>query len=483
MGQPPDQGSHPRPHLPGFPPYHAPISTAETGRLPLPKEGENLPYAIISREMHPLSDGPSPGAFAPSPIESLVDRDNLPLYLALKELASKLELTVYLVGGPVRDWLLGLPCRDLDFAVEGDAASLARTLANRVGGRVVLHSRFGTATVELGAGHIDLVTARREVYPFPGSLPEVEPSTIADDLARRDFTINAMALDLAGGDQTPVDPLGGRRDLQLGRIRTIHSQSFLHDPTRLFRALKYEQRLGFGLEEGTGQQFQAAVEGKYCDAVSGDRIRREIEKFLEEKDPAKPILRALETGLLASVFPALVHGEYVARLAAASSSSEPGSCCPLSWIVALAYPLSMGEAEGLTRRLNMPGNWARTVRESAELRNLEPALKGAGIPASELNRRLEDFEIRTIAVAARITKEPEVARNLERFLEEYGTFRPVLKGNDLLAMGVPPGPAVGRALASLRDLRIDRKISTEDEEREWVRGMVSSKNYGTQQAT
>ena len=169
--------------------------------------------------------------------------------------------------------------------MEGDAATLARTLANRVGGRVVLHSRFGTATVELGAGHIDLVTARREVYPFPGSLPEVEASAIADDLARRDFTINAMALDLAGGDLTPVDPLGGRRDLKWGRIRTIHSQSFLHDPTRLFRALKYEQRLGFGLEEGTGQQFQAAVEGKYCDTVSGDRIRREIEKSWRRKIP------------------------------------------------------------------------------------------------------------------------------------------------------------------------------------------------------
>ena len=451
--------------------------------MEFPEKGQNLPYAIISPEMNPLSDGPSPGACAPAPIESLVDRDNLPLYLALKELASESKLTAYLVGGPVRDWLLGLPCRDLDFVVEGDAPSLASALAERVDGRVIGHSRFGTATVAVGAGHIDLVTARSEVYPFPGSLPEVEPSNIADDLARRDFSINAMALDLESGDLSPVDPLGGQEDLRLGRIRTIHPRSFLHDPTRLFRALKYEQRLGFELEDGTGEQLQAAVEGKYCDTVSGDRIRREIEKFLEEKDPAKPILRALETGLLASVFPALVHSEYVGRLAAASNDGVGAACDPLAWVVALVYPLSMGEAEGLIGRLNMPGVWARAVRESVQLRNLEPALAGAGMAASELNRRLEEFESRTLAVAARITENPEVAGNLERFLEENGNFGPVLNGNDLLAMGVPPGPAVGRALASLRDLRIDRKINSEEEEREWVRGMVSSENYGTPRAT
>ncbi|MDE2778646.1 MAG: CCA tRNA nucleotidyltransferase [Chloroflexota bacterium] len=435
--------------------------------------------------MNPLSDGPSPGACALTPIESLVDRDNLPLYLALKELASELGLSVFLVGGPVRDWLLGLRSRDLDFVVEGDAAALARTLADRVGGRVTSYSKFGTATVALGSGHLDLVTARREVYPFPGSLPEVEPSNLADDLARRDFTINAMALHLEGGDPMAslVDPLGGQEDLRLGRIRTIHSQSFQHDPTRLFRALKYEQRLGFGLEEGTGKQFQAAVAGKYCDTVSGDRIRRELEKSLEEKDPAKPILRALETGLLASVFPALVHGEQVGRLAAATLDGEFEVSDPISWIVALAYPLSTGEAEGLIGRLNMPGGWARAVREAVRLRHLEPALNGPGMASSELNRKLGDFDIRTVAVAARITGQPEVARNLERFLEEYGSTRPVLNGNDLLEMGVPPGPAVGRALASLRDLRIDRKINTEEEEREWVRGMVSSKNYWTPRAT
>ena len=229
----------------------------------------------------------------------------------------------------------------------------------------------------------------------------------------------------------------------------------------------------------SGQRWQESI----ASTVSGDRIRREIEKFLEEKDPAKPILRALETGLLASVFPALVHGEHVGRLAAATRVGEFEVNDPLSWIVALAYPLSRGEAEGLIGRLNMPGGWARAVGEAVRLRQLEPELNGPGMAASELNRKLGDFDIRTVAVAARITGQPEVARNLERFLEDYGSTRPVLNGNDLLEMGVPPGPAVGRALASLRDLRIDRKINTEEEEREWVRGMVCSENYWTPRAT
>ena len=433
--------------------------------------------------MNPLPDGPPPAAYAPSPIESLVDRDNLPLHQELKELASERELTVYLVGGPVRDWMLGVPCRDLDYVLEGDAVSLARTLANRVGGRAILHSRFGTATVELGAGHIDLVTARSEVYPVPGSLPDVVPSTIYDDLARRDFTINAMALNLQGGDLTPVDPMGGREDLQLGRIRTIHSKSFLDDPTRLFRALKYEQRLGFELEEETGVEFRAAVDGKYCAAVSGDRIRRELEKFLEEKFPAKPLLRAVETGLLASVFPALTHSVYVERLAVPSKDDQLQNWHPLSWIVALVYPLSLVEAERLIGRLNMPGAWSKAVLESVRLHQLEPALDFTGMSASELHRLLEDLEIRNISVAARITDRTEVARNLERYIGEYQNLTPALNGNDLLAMGVPPGPAVGLALASLRDLRIDRRVCSEEEEREWVRGLVATENYGTSQAS
>ncbi|MCY4367370.1 MAG: hypothetical protein OXE17_14275 [Chloroflexi bacterium] len=433
--------------------------------------------------MNPLSDGPPPAAFSHYPIESLVDRDNLPLYLALKELASERDLTVYLVGGPVRDWLLGVACRDLDFVVEGDATALGRTLANRVGGRAILHNRFGTATVELGAGHIDLVTARSEAYPVPGSLPDVVPSTINDDLARRDFTINAMALPLRGGDLTPVDQAGGQEDLKLGRIRTIHPQSFSDDPTRLFRALRYEQRLGFGLEEGTGEQFRAAVAGRYCDTVSGDRIRRELEKFLEEIDPAKPILRAVETGLLPSVFPALVQSDYVGRLAASSIDNQLMICYPLSWIVALVYPLSSEEAEGLIGRLNMPGAWARAVRESVKLHQLETALSGTGMAASELHRFLEDFEIWTIGAVARITDRAVVAGNLERYIEEYQDLSPALNGNDLLAMGVPPGPAVGKALASLRDLRIDRKVLSEEEEREWVRELLAVEKYGTSQGT
>ena len=137
-------------------------------------------------------------------------------------------------AGPVRDWLLGLPLKDLDFAVVGDAPALARVLAERVGGRAVVHQRFGTATVSLDDVRIDLVTARRESYPVPGALPQVKPASLHDDLARRDFSVNAMALPLGGSLESVLDPMSGREDLDKGLIRILHPASFRDDPTRLF---------------------------------------------------------------------------------------------------------------------------------------------------------------------------------------------------------------------------------------------------------
>ena len=156
---------------------------------------------------------------------------------------------MYLVGGPVRDALLGTPVKDLDFVLEGEAAEVARRLAAELGGRVVSHARFGTASLLCGDVRVDLVTARKETYPHPGALPQVSAGTISDDLARRDFSVNALAIPLAVNDPQVMDAHGGIADLRLGLIRTLHSESFVDDPTRVLRAVRYEQRLGFRIEE------------------------------------------------------------------------------------------------------------------------------------------------------------------------------------------------------------------------------------------
>lgn len=397
------------------------------------------------------------------------------MFRGLKELARIHGFPVYLVGGPVRDRLMGWRMRDLDFVVEGDASWLGCALARRVEGKVIVHRRFGTATVELGGAGIDLVTARKEVYPVPGALPVVEPSSLQDDLARRDFTINAMALPLDGDVGGLVDPLGGRADLVKGLVRTIHPQSFHDDPTRLFRAVRYEQRLDFALSGDTLEQFLVEVGSRGCDNVSGDRLRREFELIFLEERPEKILRRAAELGLLAAIVPGLGQGDWVARWAEFGSKAEiePGEEW-LPWLAALAYSLGPADGEAVIHRLNMPRRWAESVRASIGLRAMEARLADTGLPRSALARLLEDYKARTVKFVSTITDSPALARNLNRYLADNGDSNPTLKGGDLLKLGVPEGPLVGKMLAELRDMRLDRRISSEEEERNWVKGRVAS---------
>ena len=210
-------------------------------------------------------------------IEDRVAGAPLAALRALRQANQHLDLSIYLVGGSVRDLLLERPIKDLDFAVEGDAPSLAGRLAQELGGRVVLHRRFGTASVYFGDERVDLATARREHYDRPAALPRVTPAPIDEDLARRDFSINAMALPLAAHRTSLVDPFHGQEDLELGLVRVLHPQSFVDDPTRILRAVRYEQRLGLIIEKETLGHLDRAVAAGGIAALSGDRIRNELD--------------------------------------------------------------------------------------------------------------------------------------------------------------------------------------------------------------
>lgn len=430
--------------------------------------------------MNPSADDLRSFPAAPPAIEELIGGDHLVLFSALKELAGTYDLPVYLVGGPVRDWIMGCRTRDLDFVIESDAPSLARVLARRVSGTAIVHNRFGTATVKLDGARIDLVTARKEVYPVPGSLPAVEPSSLQDDLARRDFTINAMALHLGGDLGRLVDPFGGQQDLRDGLVRTLHPQSFRDDPTRMFRAVRYEQRLDFTMSGDTLKQFLAEVKGRGCDTVSGDRLRHEFELIFREQLPAKALGRASQLGLLSLIVPCLGQGEWVARWAEVGDYEGSGpdeGWRP--WLAALAFPLSPAGGEDLIRRLNMPRSWAGVVRNSIELHAMQGRLADADLPLSALVRLLEGHDALTIRIVSSISDLPEMARNLTRYLDSCGDLKPSLKGGDLLEMGVPSGPLVGKMLADLRDMRLDRRISSEEEERQWVKELVASYGFGS----
>lgn len=219
---------------------------------------------------------------------------------AAGSLAADMGCCAYAVGGMVRDLLLGRETFDLDIVVEGEGIRFARNLAGRLGARVKGYERFGTATITLPTGaRVDVATARTEVYDAPAALPRVTPGSIRDDLFRRDFTINAMALSLAPGEfGRLLDEFGGVRDIRDRRIRVLHERSFVDDPTRIFRAVRFETRLGFRIAAADERRIREALSLSLLGKLEEYRIAAELRLILREPDPLRPLLRLAQLGVL-----------------------------------------------------------------------------------------------------------------------------------------------------------------------------------------
>ena len=345
---------------------------------------------------------------------------------------------LYLVGGSVRDLLLGIPPKELDMVAEGDAAGLALAVSRDLEARLVSHPRFGTATIKLNGERHDVAAARRESYPRPGALPRVSPSIIQDDLHRRDFTINAIAVPLTGPDRGRLlDPHQGRSDLEDSLVRVLHSNSFVDDPTRILRAVRYEQRLGLHIENETlGLLSQAVAEGR-LESVGADRIRRELSLMLSESHPHRPLARAGELGLLQSIYPGLGNGPAVGQM---SCAGEPD---PLVYLAALAYPLTAKEGESFIHRLNMPIQWARAVRDTIAVRQLEAQLSRAGCQPSQVVQLLEGQATAALQAMQVLSTGDATRERVGLYLTHWRYVKPSLNGSQLVALGVPSGPMVG----------------------------------------
>ena len=250
--------------------------------------------------------------------------------------AARCGVRVHLVGGSVRDLLLGRTPAELDLAASGEVADPVGSLVESLGGAATSGSQFGTAKVRVGGVDLDVARARRETYARPGALPTVTfTNSIEEDLPRRDFTIHAMAVSLNPRDfGTLLDPLGGRRDLEAKLVRVLHSRSFADDPTRILRAVRYAGRLGFGFESGTARLL--AEDMRWLDSVSGDRIRRELERTAGEERLADILELAESLGVLEAVHPAL---SLTAGLADRLRKSPPPSLSGL--LAALASSASV----------------------------------------------------------------------------------------------------------------------------------------------
>jgi len=419
------------------------------------------------------------------------------LHLAA-QVADESDYALYIVGGFCRDLLLGRSNVDIDLVVEGDAIALARKLQARAGGRVRYHTRFGTAKWLLDGGEaLDFVTARTEFYLHPTALPEVERSSIKQDLHRRDFTINTLAIRLDGEHYGELlDFYGGEADLRAGLIRVLHSLSFIEDPTRVLRAIRLEQRLGFEIEARTLELIDNAL--GFLDRVSGARIRHELTFLFQEPEPEAGLARLQELGVLARIHPGLRCDGWLLRKAATLRQALPqwyesswrldlpeedhdalhGLSIPADsahylYLALLTYRLVPVELDTLIERISLGRSDADLLHEISDLKARLPALQVQDVRPSEVVRLLEPSTGPAILVAWVATDSALVRDHLRRYWQTYRHVKPALTGDDLKAMGLRPGPIYREILGAVRDAHLDGELSTPDQERALAQTLIS----------
>lgn len=412
------------------------------------------------------------------------------LLQAVAELAAEMGARVALVGGVVRDLALGLPLdRDLDLLIQGNVATLARRLAERVGGRVTAHhDAFGTATVLLhaargtgGISMLDLAGARTEIYTHPGALPTVQPATLEEDLARRDFSVNAIALEIDcvrfsyGSSPAKaarlLDPYSGMDDLRVGMMRVLHLRSFLDDPTRILRGLRLATRLHLRFDDEAQHLIHEALSQHMFGQISPDRVRNEFCLMLEEPRPDAVLRLADQLGITDHLVPSLQFTPALAARMDAALHAAPLSeriSSSLLTLGVLTYDLASEQREALISRYRLPGEASRLLWELAALQAIRDDLDRPVIQSSVLDRALQPFGETTLAVV-RIAEPGMVAEAIDRYLEHLRPTATLLNGRDLIALGLQPGPQIGSLLTSLRAAQLDLPLKTRQDAEAWVR--------------
>jgi tRNA nucleotidyltransferase (CCA-adding enzyme) len=399
-----------------------------------------------------------------------------PAFEAIAALSEGYE-GVYLVGGTVRDILLGERSFDVDIAVEGDAIELAKGLAEALEGRVRPHDKFGTAVVLYGEdGRIDVVTTRTEFYDAPAALPTVEHATIREDLFRRDFTINAMAVSLKGDDLGRlVDPFGGRADLDAGVIRVLHNLSFIDDPTRIFRAIRYENRYGFRMDEHTAGLARGCIDMGLVGDLSSARLRDELVALLEEGDVRHSILRLAELGADKAIHPHLAADEEAVRLfdrlMELRESYEVDAPAWRLGLLALARRLPPDELYDWLARLKVR---RRDAERIAAAITVAPRLV-------ERLRELEADPAEVVALAEPYAPDAPLLAlaqadlpALENYFRRLRDVRLEITGNDVADLGLAESPRVGEVLAEIRRRKLNGELDGRESELEAARELIAA---------
>lgn len=406
-------------------------------------------------------------------IEKQLPAELVDFLRAAGEAATAQGKHLYLVGGVVRDLLLGQPNLDLDLLVEGNAIELAQRLAQDMQGKLTIHQRFGTARLQWDKWSVDFACARLETYPRPGALPRIRPGNLNSDLIRRDFTINAMAVYLNPPHYGElVDLYKGMEDLEEKFITILHERSFVDDATRIWRALRYEQRLDFNLEQSTLYLLHRDI--SMLDTISGDRIRHELLLVLMERFPEKVLSRASELEVLAKLHPSLESdGWLVKKFAQARRISYPNPPPVALYLALFIYHLTGEEVEQLISYLRLPKALAMALRDTGSIKSIIEPLSSPKLAPSGVYKLLHSYSPPAITANLLACESPVARQNIRLFINRLRYVKTATTGNDLLKTGIPQGPRIKEILGLLHEARLDGKVTTKKGEEELVRGWLA----------
>ncbi|HIJ50214.1 MAG TPA: CCA tRNA nucleotidyltransferase [Nitrospinae bacterium] len=407
-------------------------------------------------------------------------REVLSLLERISQVADQCRMPVFAVGGFVRDLLLNVSNKDIDIAVEGDGILFASRLAEEFGGQVTAHENFGTAVVLFPDGNrIDVAMTRLEYYAHPAALPTVkQSSTIKSDLYRRDFTVNSLAVKLNEEDAfCLLDFLNGERDIKNKKIDVLHDSSFIEDPCRLFRAIRFEQRYDFRIGRETEVLMKAAINKRLVDSLSGTRLLNEMILILKESHPLKYVLRMKELGLLQFVSPQMIDIQALKNIPAVLSWAESISLPeePEIWYVyflSLLYSLDEESFMQTAERLQMQARLKKSLIRDRETckESLKLFEKDKDWSPETIYNQLSGFSVEAVVYFLAVASTDRANQYANIYFTQYHKQSELsLTGDDLVQMGIKPGPVFQSVFKALREAHVKGAIESREEEVAWVK--------------
>jgi tRNA nucleotidyltransferase (CCA-adding enzyme) len=381
----------------------------------------------------------------------------------IKKIGKKYQVHIYLVGGPLRDKILSRKTKDIDILVDKLIPTVGSELAKILNAKFQYYQDFNTGTITLNDQHIDIAQTRKEIYPQPGVLPKVFPADLISDLYRRDFTINAMAQDLTTGEL--IDPYQGLKDLKKRVIRVLHAKSFIDDPTRIFRAIRFAERFNFKIEPNTLKWLRAAIKQKLPSLLSGERILNEIRLIVKETKCERMIERLNQAGLFESLFGKKLPRPFFQQFSKVEKSADAN----LKLIHILAQFDSLN-------------NFPITKQESAAIRDWQrfPQIRKLLLKVrrpSEIYKILKGFSNEALGILV-LVEDKSINLKIKNYQNRYRKVNIQIGGDDIKALGINPGVIYGKLLEDILFARLDGKVKTRADELRLLKKMIAERRVG-----